>query len=125
MYKKSSDAEVLIATVTNALKEGDLIEADRNLKILFSQEPLSACMLNLSGILAEIRGERENARRYYLAAYIFDGSYAPALKNLDRVTSFVRNHGIDYGDTPEKREYEEAAYKIVYDEKHIGSVVKK
>jgi hypothetical protein len=125
MCSKSSDAKALTTTVTDALRSGDPAAAEKKLKTLVSREPLSACTLNLFGILSEIRGERESARKYYLAAYIFDGSYTPAFRNLERVTSLHSHFVIDYGDVPEKSDSEKDSYEIIYDKKHIGHVARK
>jgi hypothetical protein len=119
------NTESLVSTTIKALKSADTAAAEKNIKVLISQEPHSACAQNLLGILAEIRGEKDIARRHYLAAYVFDGMYKPALRNLDRITSTQGGEGIDYGDIPEKEEPEENLYKIRYDKKHIGYIVLK
>jgi Flp pilus assembly protein TadD len=43
---------------------------------------------NLSGALLEIRGDRIEAQKNYRAALSLDPSYAPAIKNLERSTSW-------------------------------------
>lgn len=43
---------------------------------------------NLLGALMEVRGDRIEAQKNYRAALSLDPSYAPAIKNLDRSTSW-------------------------------------
>ena len=43
---------------------------------------------NLLGVLMEIRGDRFEASKNYRAALPPDPSYAPAIKNFDRSTSW-------------------------------------
>jgi hypothetical protein len=50
------------------------------------------------GAVMELRNDPIEARRYYLAAYSLDPTYQPAIKNLERITSYHRGHTIDLGE---------------------------
>ena len=51
-------------------------------------DPMRPEAFNLLGALMEIRGDRIEAQKNYRAALSLDPSYAPAIKNLDRSTSW-------------------------------------
>ena len=55
---------------------------------------------NLLGILSEMKGDDNTARRHYRAAYALDPTYKPSCRNLERLVKFEwvpiqRNY--DYG----------------------------
>jgi DNA-binding response OmpR family regulator len=51
-------------------------------------DPARPDAFNLLGALTEIQGDREEAQKNYRAALSLDPSYAPAIKNLSRSTSW-------------------------------------
>ena len=65
----------------------------------------SAQVYNLLGVISEYRGNVLLAIKYYRAAYVFDPTYKPADRNLEKLTSFFyifNEDSIDYGDSTEK-----------------------
>ena len=56
-------------------------------------DPTRPEAFNLLGALMEIRGDRLEAQKNYRAALSLDPSYAPAMKNLDRSTSWGWKQG--------------------------------
>ena len=67
----------------------------------------SAEVYNLLGVISEYKGDVILACKYYRAAYVFDPTYKPADKNLEKLTSFFyifNEENIDYGDTMEKED---------------------
>jgi hypothetical protein len=67
----------------------------------------SAEVFNLLGIISEYKGDESMACKYYRAAYVFDPTYKPADKNLEKLTSFFyrfNEENIDYGDSVEKKD---------------------
>jgi len=80
---------------------------------------------NLLGILYELNKNIDLAQRHYSAAYSLNTTFSPAINNLERVSDFsykYNTYDIDYGTN---REYVESQiYKVVYDEKNIGKLVK-
>jgi Flp pilus assembly protein TadD len=51
-------------------------------------DPARPEAFNLLGALMEVRGDRVEAQKNYRAALSLDPSYAPAIKNLERSTSW-------------------------------------
>ena len=56
-------------------------------------DPARPEAFNLLGALTEIQGDREEAQKNYRAALALDPSYAPAIKNLARSTSWGAKRG--------------------------------
>lgn len=55
---------------------------------------------NLLGILYELMGDRQAARKHYRAAYALDPTYKPSCRNLERLTSYnfsTLSADIDFG----------------------------
>lgn len=80
---------------------------------------------NLLGILYELNKNIDLAQRHYSAAYSLNTSFSPAINNLERVSDFsykYNTYDIDYGTN--KEYVESQIYKVVYDEKNIGKLVK-
>jgi len=60
---------------------------------------------NLLGILYELTGDSNKARRHFRAAYSLDPTYKPACKNLDQICTVFGNdklHTCDFGDETEE-----------------------
>ena len=60
---------------------------------------------NLMGILYEITGDDDKARKHYRAAYALDPTYTPACRNLERLVMFEwgpQKHDYDFGFMPEE-----------------------
>jgi len=67
---------------------------------------------NLLGVISEYKGDVLLAIKYYRAAYVFDPTYKPADKNLEKLTSFFyifNEANIDFGDKEEK-EYQKLSF---------------
>ena len=81
---------------------------------------------NLLGIMYELQGDLDLARKHYRASYALDQTYKAADKNLQRVTSFqyiFKLEDIDYGNKIYNEEYN--LYKLVYDKRNIGRLLKR
>jgi len=60
---------------------------------------------NLLGVISEYKGDVLLAIKYYRAAYVFNPTYKPADRNLEKLTSvfYIFNEAnIDFGDNMEK-----------------------
>lgn len=60
---------------------------------------------NLLGILNELKGDDNAARRHYRAAYALDPTFKPACRNLERLVLFewgMQRRAFDYGEGPEE-----------------------
>lgn len=115
-----------IDAAKKALKAGDYIFAEENIKKAMIENPHSPSVHNLYGILEELLKEDNLAHKHYRAAYALDPTYKPASRNLERITAFeVRNSKkhIDFGDEPEDEE--DTIYIIEYDQNHVGHLRKK
>ncbi|MCB2291468.1 hypothetical protein LGK97_17230 [Clostridium sp. CS001] len=81
---------------------------DLALKYLYSEmleNDHSAVVYNLLGVISEYKRDESMACIYYRAAYVFDPTYKPADKNLEKLTSYFykfNEKNIDFGDTIEK-----------------------
>ena len=78
---------------------------------------------NLLGLLLEKQEDHLTAMKHFRAAYALDPAYVPARHNLDRFGSFYPKGkwAYDESDCPqEKRD----AYKIEYDARGIGHVIR-
>jgi FixJ family two-component response regulator len=53
---------------------------------------------NLMGAVLELKRDIDEARRHYRAAYWLDPTYEPAMKNLDRITSWHKTGSILLGE---------------------------
>ncbi|WP_099190306.1 response regulator [Tepidibacter mesophilus] len=74
-------------------------KAESFLKKALLKEIQSAEIYNLLGVLAESKNEIKEAKNYYRAALIFDPSYEPAQKNLERAVAYkYTKFGINLGD---------------------------
>lgn len=81
---------------------------------------------NLLGILSELKGDLILAGNHYRVAYVFDPTYKPSCRNLERITSYfykLEMDNIDYGDKPEKEE--NLLHFIKYGSNNIGHLMKK
>lgn len=82
----------------------------------------SAEVYNLLGVISEYKRDTILACKYYRAAYVFDPTYKPADKNLEKLTSFFyifNEANIDYGDN--EKEYQKSNF-LEYNEMHIGNL---
>lgn len=92
--KKLGESIVLI-------KSNNLSEAYNLISKLLPENDHSPEVHNLLGIIAEISGKRDLALTHYRISCAIDQSYAPANKNLQRITSFYYNpvsQDIDFGE---------------------------
>lgn len=118
--------EEYIASAKKALKDGDYIGAEEQIKKAMNENPHSPGVHNLYGILEELLKEDNLAHKHYRAAIALDPAYAPAMRNLERISTFSergRKAHIDFGDTPEQGE--DDLYIIEYDRNHVGHLRKK
>jgi Flp pilus assembly protein TadD len=115
-----------MALAKKALKNGDYNLAETEIKKAMNENPHSPEVHNLYGILEELLKEDDLAHKHYRAAYVLDPTYRPAIKNLERISTYeehARKASIDFGDEPEAEE--ENLYIIEYDKNHVGHLRKK
>lgn len=126
MADYSNNYQDCIKMAINALKVKFYSQAEENIKQAMVINPHSPIVHNLYGILEEFLMDDGLACKHYRAAYALDPTYKPAIRNLERITTFYSRcskSSIDYGDQPE--EEAENLYEIIYDKGNIGHLVKK
>lgn len=123
---KMNTFEDYIASAKRTLKAGDYLLAEEKIKKAMIENPHSPMVHNLYGILEELLKEDNLAHKHYLVANALDPAYKPAMRNLERISTFeerARKGYIDFGDISEQPE--EERYIIEYDRNHIGHLKKK
>lgn len=123
---KMNAFEEYSVSAKKALKEGDYILAEAKIKQAMNENPHSPGVHNLYGILEELLNEDNLAHKHYRAAIALDPAYAPAMRNLERISTFAehaRKAHVDFGDTSEQDG--EDVYIIEYNRNHVGHLRKK
>ena len=118
--------ETLLQKAIKLLGEKNYPKAEEQIKLAMLENPHSAQVHNLYGVLEELAMNDDLARRHYRAAYALNPAYKPAADNLERISSFdyrLKADPISYGDKPE--EIIKSPYVIQYDDHHIGHFSKK
>ena len=89
-----------IEGVAHALKLKDLSTAHREIVEVMAMDIDAPEPHNLLGILYELTGDFQAARKHYRAAYALDPTYKPSCRNLERITAFsfsTKITDIDFG----------------------------
>lgn len=123
---KMNAFEEYIASAIKALKEEDYILAEEQIKKAMNENPHSPVVHNLYGILEELLKEDNLAHKHYRAAIALDPAYIPAMRNLERISTFEergRKAYVDFGDTSGQGGND--LYIIDYDRNHVGHLRKK
>jgi two-component system, OmpR family, alkaline phosphatase synthesis response regulator PhoP len=80
----------VLAAVPDALRAGDLNEAESLLMAAGTITDSDPCFLNLAGAVHEAHGRPASARRFYERALELEAGYQPARINLDRLNEIER-----------------------------------
>lgn len=86
--------------IIEMIKRNHWETAENELSIWFKEEPESAVIQHLYGVICECKGERDKAVKHYRAAYALDPSFEYASLNLERLVgglSIRRASTIYYG----------------------------
>jgi Tfp pilus assembly protein PilF len=89
-----------IESVTDTLRAKDLPAARQRIAEAMMMDVDAPEPHNLLGILYELSGDYQAARKHYRAAYALDPTYKPSCRNLERITSFCFSTAltdIDFG----------------------------
>ncbi len=90
----------MVKEAAKTLSKGSLYEALPVIKEALILNTEAAEPHNLLGIFFELKGDDNNARKHYRAAYALDPTYKPACSNLERLVTFVWgrvSRKFDYG----------------------------
>ena len=104
------DSRMLIELTKRFISDRDFSSARDTVKKAIASDPAFPEAYNLLGALLEIKGNGLEAQKFYRAALDIDPTYKPAHANLDRITSWNKHGGIDFGssassdETPEGKE---------------------
>ncbi|MBU3093499.1 hypothetical protein KPL35_15685 [Clostridium sp. CF011] len=110
-----------IKEAINEIKSNKYNLAHMYLYAAMIQNDHSAEVYNLLGVISEYKGDAAMACKYYRASYVFDPTYKPADRNLEKLTSFFyifNEKNIDYGDNMEKEN--QTAYFNSYKGVRVG-----
>lgn len=80
---------------------------------------------NLMGIVLEMEGDHLKAMKHFRAAWALDPTYIPARYNLNRFATFGLRGKCAFDETDCMDEKKENLYKVEYDSKGIGHVVRR
>lgn len=120
---KSKKIYFLCSTVKELIRIGDYQDAFKIVYESIAQFPDNPEPHNLLGILLEKKGEHALAMKHFRVAWVLDPTYKPANQNLLNFGDFYScsKYVYDEDDCPKEKT---SLYHIIYDDKHIGHVVK-
>ncbi len=122
---EESSFENNIKQAIDAIKSNKYDLARKYLFAAMIENDHSAIVYNLLGVISEYKGDEFLACQFYRAAYVFDPTYKPADRNLEKLTSFFyrfNEESIDYGDTIEAED--KKSYFCEYNGMHFGHLKK-
>jgi hypothetical protein len=116
-----------IQTAAYALQAGDMLNSLVRIRAAMSLNMDAPEPHNLLGVLYEMKGDDDAARRHYRAAYALDPAYKPACCNIERLVRFEwgrQDRRYDFGvvlppaeessiPEPEKRGLNRESFRIV------------
>jgi hypothetical protein len=121
----NNELTALCAAVKELIEQRKYSECNQLIIDRMAKHPHAPEPHNLFGILLEKEGDHVTAMKHFRAALALDLTYIPARCNLDRYGSFFPAGQIAYDETDCPKEQEKDKYKIEYDERGIGHVVRR
>ncbi len=120
---KSKKMFSLCSLVKELIHAGDYKQAFQKVYESMAEFPNSPEPHNLLGILLEKKGEHLLAMKHFRIAWILDPTYQPANQNI---SNFCNLHScIEYAYAEEDCiKNEKPKYNVIYDDWHIGRVVR-
>jgi tetratricopeptide (TPR) repeat protein len=103
MVREHTDFSRTVRNATSALRVRDIPRARTAIADAMAQNMDAPEPHNLLGLLYELTGDFQAARRHYRAGYALDPTYKPCCRNLERLTGFESSaflSGRAFGDTP-------------------------
>jgi tetratricopeptide (TPR) repeat protein len=101
MEMLSEKYDTLLKEAIRKLKDFELDEAYQCILDAIHEDPNSPEPQNLLGILYELKGDNDLARKHYRIAYVLSPTFKPASENLERVSTLfpIKKIKINFGDT--------------------------
>ena len=93
----ATDYRTLIEICKRAIQDGRFEEAGEVARRAIARDPAQPEAYNLFGAILEIRGDSQEALKFYRAALDIDPTYQPARANLERAVSWPRTGAIGLG----------------------------
>lgn len=118
----------LCEAVRQMIKTGALGEAEAEAARAMSRYPHAPEPHNLMGIILEKDNDHVGAMKHFRAAWALDPTYLPARINLEQYASFSvceRMDAYDESDCAAECGRKQDTYKIEYDGRGIGHVVRR
>jgi hypothetical protein len=125
MNENNNDLTDLCVTVKELIEQKKYNDCMCHIINMMAKYPHAPEPHNLFGILLEKEGDHITAMKHFRAALALDITYIPARCNLDRYGSFFPVGQIAYDETDCPQEQEKDLYKIEYDERGIGHVIRR
>lgn len=126
MNKDNSGETALCNTVRELIGRGEFSESKKIIIQSMAKFPHAPEPHNLMGIQLEHEGDHISAMKHFRAAVALDPSYLPARCNLSQYADmFRKGHKDAYfeEDCPQLQDTD--LYKLEYDDKGIGHIVKR
>ena len=117
-------AEKLEDRCKSLIVQHEYKECEKKLGEAMLQNPHSAIPHNLMGILMEKERNHVLAMKHFRAAYALDPTYIPARYNMEQYGNMLPSERCAYTeeDCPVQNDPQ---FKVVYDEHHVGHLVRK
>jgi Lipoprotein NlpI, contains TPR repeats len=113
-------------TVRELIKQNKLCEGEELISQTMAKYPHAPEPHNLMGILLENENDHPAAMKHFRAAWALDPTYLPARYNMEQYADFFGGcHKDAYTENDCPRIQVKELYKIEYDQKGIGHMVKR
>jgi tetratricopeptide (TPR) repeat protein len=126
VFKNNIEITKLCNTVRELINQREFYKSEELIKRAMEKFPHAPEPHNLMGIQLENEGDHLAALKHFRAAWALDPTYLPARYNMNQYADmFCKNRRDAYVDEDCPQEQERELYKIEYDEKGIGHVIKR
>ncbi|MDD6070356.1 MAG: hypothetical protein PUC12_05995 [Clostridiales bacterium] len=106
------------------IENHEYIKCEKEIREAMAQNPHSAVPHNLMGILLEMEQDHVLAMKHFRAAYALNPTYVPARFNMEQYGKKLDCEKCAY--TEEDCQIpDDPQFEIVYDEHHVGHLVRK
>lgn len=111
--------------IKNLSEAGSYEKAKELICMKMAQYPDAAEPHNLYGIILEKERDGVGAMKHFRAAWALDPTYIPARQNMERFGSFTPTVPEAYNEDDCEPENSKKKYKLEYDQRGIGHIVRR